>query len=723
MIMNSLLKCLALLLMVCFVSCKATAQQFKSHTVKEGETLTSIARQYRVTPFNILKYNKQLGQGHELAPNTVLVIPVPAGGAETQPPPGLAMAKDSLENKQEVREEPIGFSSHRVRKRETLYGIAQRYQITEEDIKRYNRELYAVQLKKGMRIQIPKFRVKETPKDSINLEDFERYKVLPKETRWSIAHKYGITVDSLLKLNPDLPKTTNHLAIGQELFLPRIAGSSVDAQEVQLYESYTVPPKMTLYSLGKEYGIAGEQIVRLNPEIIELGGLKEGMVIRLPKKTEDTSEVNTDNFIFYEVKPRQTTYSLTRNLNITYRELLDLNPDLALGLKAGMVLKLPRERAVDLEVKNSLILDKINLLDSIHTEFRPKLLFLLPFRLDKIDFSDEENAKKAMESRNDIKYSLGLYTGAMVALDSVARLGISVDVKTFDTQLNLARTKQILLRENLAEYNAVIGPLQPNSVREVAVQAAQFKTPVVAPILATSETSLNNVFFSIPTDEVLREHMLRYMETQVTDQNIIIIADTLNIGSSTKIVEKFPQAKIIEVKEEEKNISIEIEAFTELLSEEQENWIFLESDNFKLVSSVTSILNSSNTEEIKVRMFTTNKNRAFENDVISGTHLSNLNFTFPSAYREPGNDSFVRQYQRRWGSTPDRYATRGFDLTYDLLLKLAYKMNLFEASELIGVTEYTGNKFNYSKDLASGYFNTASYIMMYDSMHVTEVKP
>jgi len=447
------------------------------------------------------------------------------------------------------------------------------------------------------------------------------------------------------------------------------------------------------------------------------------MVIRLPKKTEDTSEVNTDNFIFYEVKPRQTTYSLTRNLNITYRELLDLNPDLALGLKAGMVLKLPRERAVDLEVKNSLILDKINLLDSIHTEFRPKLLFLLPFRLDKIDFSDEENAKKAMESRNDIKYSLGLYTGAMVALDSVARLGISVDVKTFDTQLNLARTKQILLRENLAEYNAVIGPLQPNSVREVAVQAAQFKTPVVAPILATSETSLNNVFFSIPTDEVLREHMLRYMETQVTDQNIIIIADTLNIGSSTKIVEKFPQAKIIEVKEEEKNISIEIEAFTELLSEEQENWIFLESDNFKLVSSVTSILNSSNTEEIKVRMFTTNKNRAFENDVISGTHLSNLNFTFPSAYREPGNDSFVRQYQRRWGSSPDRYATRGFDLTYDLLLKLAFKMNLFEASELIGVTEYTGNKFNYSKDLASGYFNTASYIMMYDSMHVTEVKP
>ncbi len=50
-------------------------------------------------------------------------------------------------------------------------------------------------------------------------------------------------------------------------------------------------------------------------------------------------------------------------------------------------------------------------------------------------------------------------------------------------------------------------------------------------------------------------------------------------------------------------------------------------------------------------------------------------------------------------------------------------MNLFEASETIGVTEYDGNKFDYAKDLASGYFNTASYIMMYDEMRVKQIRP
>ena len=35
----------------------AYAQQFTTHAVKEGETLYGIAQKYKVTPFNILKYN------------------------------------------------------------------------------------------------------------------------------------------------------------------------------------------------------------------------------------------------------------------------------------------------------------------------------------------------------------------------------------------------------------------------------------------------------------------------------------------------------------------------------------------------------------------------------------------------------------------------------------------------------------------------------------------
>jgi LysM repeat protein len=708
----------------------ATAQQFKTHYVKQGETLFSIARDYQVAPAEILKYNKEVKDGTQLKINTVLVIPVPATTSQTVIPANSPEMVDPNKVLLATQEDPIGFTTHKVKRKETLYGIAQRYHITEDDIKKYNRNLYSMQLKKKMVLRIPKYRRLKPGEIVINEADFETYVVAPKETRWSIANKFGITIDSLLSLNPELSKSNDYLREGQELKMPKPLGSTIPDQETQLYVSYTVPPKMNFYRLEQEFGVKSDEIVRLNPEIAEKGGLKEGMIIRMPQKKSDPGEVNTDNFIFYEVKPKQTEFSLTRKLGISYKDLLALNPDLKEGLKAGMVLKLPKDQTGNFEVRNALVLDNISLIDSINPANVPKLMFLLPFRLDRLNFKNEEEVAKGIESRNDIKISLGLYTGALVALDSIAKLGISVDVATFDNQLDLNRTKEILSRENLAEYNAIIGPLDVGSLTEVAARAANYRVPVIAPIPATTNVSLTNVFFSYPTDFVLRKKMLKYVKDQVTDQNIIIIADKRNGAVRDTLVSAFPNAKIATVIEEEKNIGVDIEKLKALLSKDHENWVFVETDDFKLVSSITSILNSfQNTlldpldkNKIKVRMFTTNKNKAFDSDVVSNSHLSNLNFTYPSAYREVGNDSFVRDYEKRFGESPDKYAVRGFDITYDLLLKLAYRKDLMAVSKLIGETEYTGNKFSYEKDFASGFYNQAAYIIAFDNMQIIEVK-
>jgi hypothetical protein len=165
-----------------------------------------------------------------------------------------------------------------------------------------------------------------------------------------------------------------------------------------------------------------------------------------------------------------------------------------------------------------------------------------------------------------------------------------------------------------------------------------------------------------------------------------------------------------------------MEALKAVLSTEKENWFFVETDNYRIASSVSSILNSANSDTTQVRMFTTNKGKAFENEVISASHLSNLRFTFPSVYREASSSSFTRRYQERFGGEPDRYAVRGFDLGMDLLLRLAYKPDLFDAADQIGPTRYAGNTFDYIKELQTGYFNTASYILMYDGLRIIEIE-
>jgi LysM repeat protein len=705
------------------------AQKFNTHEVKSGETLESISKMYGVTPANILQYNKEIKQGQQLRPNTILVVP--AAKITTKPVTSVSGVANHKMQDSIIAREPIGYTTHRVRKRETIFGITQQYKITEEELKKYNTQLYASPLQKRMELRIPKYRVPNKEEIGLNDNDFEKYIVAQKETRWSIAHKYGITIDSMLVLNPGLSKTNNYLSEGYELLMPKIAGSSVQNQVTQIYTSYTVPAKMNFYRLEQEFGVKSDEIVRLNPEITERGGLKEGMVIRIPEQKVETGVINTDNYIFYEVKPKQNEFRLTRKFGMTWAELVQLNPDLKDGLKAGMVLKLPKDKAGDFEVKNSLVLDKVNLIDSIDVAVVPKVLFLLPFRLDKLNLSDKEAVEKTIDSRKDIKYSLGLYSGALVAIDSLKSLGVSVDVKTFDNQLDLVRTKQILQREQLGVYSAIFGPLDIPSLKETAVQAAKFNVPVVAPVPAKSDISLNNVFFSYTDEEMLWKHMLDYVETNHNDETLLVIADEDNKAEKEAILKRFPTAKVVVVKEEEKNIGINRDKLQTLLSDKVPNWVFVESDNYKLIASVVSILNSFNNtafdavlgkDKVSVRMFTTDMNSAFENDVISNTHLSNLNFTYPSVNRQVANNSFVERYRKRFGDDPDRYAVRGFDITFDLLLKLAYKNDLIDVSRFIGETEYNGNKFNYERKGVAGYYNQSSYIMMIDDLRIKELK-
>ncbi|WP_238389896.1 LysM peptidoglycan-binding domain-containing protein [Arenibacter aquaticus] len=718
-------------LFLMLVSFSALAQKFTTHSVKKGETLESIAKQYGITEQSILNYNKEVKKGKAIKANTILVIPASKANVavvekstdtiEGDNGAGVKALLLALEGKdvKQGPKEPIGYSSHRTRRKETLFGIAKRYNITEDQLKRYNKELYSVQLKKGMILKIPRYKNNDVSESKYNEEDYEVYTVQPKETRWSIAHKYGITIDSLLVLNPNLSKITDYLSSGQELLLPRILGSSIKEQETQLYNSYTVPPKQTFYSLEKKFGLTADELMALNPEIKERGGLKEGMVLRIPVKKTQTGEVNIVNYNFYEVKPKQTAFSLTRKLGVTYEELLELNPELKEGLKAGMVLKLPKDQTGDFDVKNALILDKINLVDSINSMNKPKLLFLLPFRLDRLNLSDDVSAKNAIENRKDVRYSLGLYSGAMIALDSIAKLGISVDVKTYDTQLNRNRTKSLMQGENLMNLSAIFGPLEPQSLKEVALQAAEYGVPVVAPLTEKSDLSLSNVFFAMPTENVLQEHMMSYVEGIRTEENIIIIADQKNKPIESTLLMRFPGAKIVTLKEDR---TVDIEKISQLLSAEVENWVFLETDQANVVYHVGSLLNSLITEEVGIRLMTTDKNKAFDSEVVSYSHLSNLRFAYPSASREIGNNAFAKMYRKKFGADPDAYAVRGFDITLDLLLKLAYKNDLVKASKLIGETEYSGNKFNFTKDRTSGYFNMASYILGFENMRVTELK-
>ena len=697
------------MLAICCMAVKTVAQQrYTTHVVKEGETLETISKLYRVTPYSILQHNPEIPNATAIGPHTILKIPVLGTGEEAQP------ATEAQEGPEKI--EPITFIKHRVRRKETMFGLTQKYKVTEAQIKRYNAELYASELQKGMVLQIPEY-----PDIEVEEErelDFDTYRVQAKETRWSVAHKFGISIDSLVLLNPELPKNTSFLAEGQELKVPRPKGDSLEDQETIIYESYTVPKAIGLFRVSQEYGIPTDSIIKLNPQVKLMGGLREGMVLRLPKKTPESDAINADNYIFYEVKPKQGIFRLTQELNTSRDSLFMYNPELQNGVKAGMVLKLPKSKMDQLEVKNSLILGEINLADSLDVFNRPKVVFMLPFRLDRINFDNEERIKSQVK-RKDIGAALGIYTGAMVALDSIAKLGLSVDVGIVDTQRNLQVVRDYFNTQTLFGVDAVVGPVDPSLLNEIAVRSVGYNVPIIAPFAAENELGFDNLFFSMPKKEVYRKKLLDHIKKIHKDEELIIVADAKHHAARDSILSHFPTARIAKMSEDG---SLHLVDFEAMLFEDKTHWVFMETEDSNLASSVTSIMNAANSEELyTVRMFSTSFSNAFESG-ISPTHLSNLKFTFPSAYRGVGQDAFTAAYQKKYGYLPNRYAIRGFDLTFDLLLKLGYKKNLFEVSQFIGQTEYSGNRFNYVNQWSMGHYNQAAYILQYDDLNIVEIK-
>jgi membrane-bound lytic murein transglycosylase D len=89
---------------------------WRRHRVESGETLAIVAKKYRVTPVAIAEANN-LERGAALAPGEKLIIPA------TQP---QSEAKRRL-------------VSYRVRKGDTLGGIADRFSVDAEDVRKWNR--------------------------------------------------------------------------------------------------------------------------------------------------------------------------------------------------------------------------------------------------------------------------------------------------------------------------------------------------------------------------------------------------------------------------------------------------------------------------------------------------------------------------------------------------------------------------------------------------------
>ena len=642
----------------------AFGQAYQYHTVASGETVYSISKKYDISQETLLKLNPEAKDGLQV--NAKLVIPL------------------SLEQSESSVKKAVSFNSHKVQKKETLYSLSKQYGVSVEDIKKYNKQLYSKELQNGETIQIPVFIVEETsPSKVIISERKER----PAPGKVIIEER-----------NPEITNSR--------------------PSQIRKTREHIILPKETKYGIARKYGMTVKELEELNPKV---GVLQPGIMIKVGTDVLDQPVIITDAaFEFYEVQPQETMYGLTRRFQVAEDSLIALNPALKDGLKWGMVLKVPTKdsKGNKLEELENIgenafpasELSKMDLSKNLKNFDAKNLVLMLPYNLNKISNDSVSNANEMLQKDRVMRISLDFYSGALLAIERAKELGISTNLRVYDTQGNSGKVSQLIASNDFRNVDAVIGPLLQSTSEEAATSLMSLKVPVVSPMTNRELRSIPNLYQSRPSDDMLREAMIEYLKNNSQGKNVIIVADGASSVIKNKLMSALPSARIITPQTNnvtETNLASAID-------KSRENWVILESESLALLGSATSAL-SRLARTNRITLFTTNKNSAFESDdVVTNENLGELRFHFPSEYREFDEnvtDSFIEAYKSKHGYIPNKYTVRGYDLTLDVLLRLAAMGSLEESVNANIITEYVENKFLYKPKTNGGFSNDAIYIM------------
>lgn len=588
-------------------------------------------------------------------------------------------------------------TTHKVVKGETITQIAQKYNITPYDIYQLNPDA-----KNGLKVDTVLLIPKKGNATKVNSQ-VKTHKVEPKETLYGIANKYGITAEALIKNNPDIEKYG--MQIGRTLVIPSNLDkkNTVSTSEKPVY--HEVLPKETKYSIAKQYGITVEELEKRNPEIIPNLSVGYKLLVRGNAAKQVTQTASSAvNYVDYEVKPKETLYSLSKMSGLSQEELTKLNPALANGLEIGMILKVPSTALMAQETKKEyVVLSKKSSTD------KKKLVLLLPFNISKIEGDTVNSTQMRLKKDKFLNMTLDFYSGALMAIDSAKTLGIPVDVSIFDSHEN--KTASNISNINLDGANAVVGPFYQTNVEKVAELLGATNVPVISPLSKDLGTAFPNLYQTIPSSETLRSVMFDYMRAK--GGNIIAVVDKKKESVRQYIRENQKDVQFAPLLE---SGSLNVEGLKSLLVKDKINYVVLETANTVLIKWTLNTLMGA-LVNYKVQLVILESNDTLDTDEINFEDLLKLKLMYPSVTRE--NESpeallFERAYRKKNKVYPSTFATRGFDVTFDTMMRLSQDKSYQETVDTIA-TEQVDNKFEYYKKEDGGYTNKGVYVLYYDA--------
>ncbi|HEY6162896.1 MAG TPA: LysM peptidoglycan-binding domain-containing protein [Bacteroidia bacterium] len=500
------------------------------------------------------------------------------------------------------------------------------------------------------------------------------------------------------------------------------------------YYLHTVEKGQTLYAISKVYDVTVSEILSENPDAVD--GIKPGQVLRVPfnEKKKKKDDNDTGEYYYHKVTQGETVFSISQKLGVTEDVIMKNNPGLdKANLKPGQLVKIPgtpreivEEKKDDSPVVNTP--DKKDLppvqLNSNENNFNVALF--LPFYLSYTPYIETEKIKKGLaDFPKDSRIAVEFYQGAMMALDSLKRSGISVKLYVYDTGTDSSGSFDVNRFPELKKMDLIIGPLYTSHFVALSKFAKENNIPIVSPLSQNNKILLGNVNVSKATPSVMTqvEQSAAYIGKKWFDQNILLMNSLgpKDISYNNTVKQLVNTSKKDHHLEDSVITVTTLKNITDNLKNDKVNVIVIMNSTPAFVTDILSKLSKMKDDtrgRDSIIVFGMSSWMGIES--IDMEYLSNLNVFLPvnnfTAYDDANVAHFIHRYRASHNTEPSEYVYQGFDVMYYYVSAMK-AVGAKSMQQELPNRKWKGTHLNfdlYQSSPESGYENRAVFILRYD---------